>query len=255
MCVMTFGACCSPSCAQFVKDLSAERFQDKFPAAVEAIHNNHYVDDWLQSVDSSDEAVTLAKQVKDIHSEGRFEIHKWISNSPNVVQCLNSSSHDSEQNMELCPKFNIDKVLGMFWTTKTDSFQFVLKLNDTNTKILNGEKIPSKRELLKILMSIFDPLGLITPVLIHPKILLQSIWRSKIDWDDKINNEHHVKWLLWTQNLHQLSSVKVPRWVGLCTTGTRTEIHTFVDASEDAFAAAVYFKIMDESNNICSLIT
>lgn len=255
MCVMTFGACCSPSCAQFVKNLNAERFRDKFPDAVEAIHSNHYVDDWLQSVDSPHQAVTLAQQVKTIHLEGGFEIHKWISNNSKVTQSLNNTSDPLEKNMELSPKFETDKVLGMFWTTVTDSFRFVLKLNDSNTKMLNGEKIPSKRELLRFLMSIFDPLGLITPVLIYPKILLQSIWRSKIDWDDEINNEHHTKWLLWTQNLHHLSNVSIPRWVGLCTAGTKIEIHTFVDASEDAFAAAVYFKIIHETNTLCSLIT
>lgn len=253
--VMTFGSCCSPSCAQFVKNLNADRFKSKFPAAVEAIHTNHYVDDWLQSVDTPSQAVTLAEQVKKIHQEGGFKIHKWISNSAEVVQSLNSDFDSSGKNMELSPKFEFDKILGMFWTTSSDSFQFVLKLNDSNAKLISGEKTPTKREFLRFLMSIFDPLGLISPVLIYPKILLQSIWRTRTDWDDEIDSEHHNKWLLWAQNLHHLKTLNIPRWVGLCTKGTNIELHVFVDASEDAFAAAVYFKISEENNIKCSLIT
>lgn len=137
MCVMTFGASCSPSCSQFIKNLNADRFKDKFPLATEAITNNHYVDDWLQSVDTPEHAVILANQVREIHKEGGFKIHKWISNIPN------------EKNMELSPTFEADKVLGMFWTTSTDTFHFILKLNETNKSLITGDKIPSKRQVLK----------------------------------------------------------------------------------------------------------
>lgn len=74
MCVMTFGACCSPSSAQFVKNLNAERFIGKYPQAVDVIIKRHYVDDMLVSVKSEKEAIRIANQVKEIHSQGGFEI-------------------------------------------------------------------------------------------------------------------------------------------------------------------------------------
>ncbi|XP_050077439.1 uncharacterized protein LOC126564435 [Anopheles maculipalpis] len=50
--VMTFGAACSPSSAQFVKNLNAERFEKEFPCAAKCIKDEHYVDDMLVSVET-----------------------------------------------------------------------------------------------------------------------------------------------------------------------------------------------------------
>lgn len=103
-------------------------------------------------------------------------------------------------------------------------------------------------------MSIFHPLGLITPVLVFPKILLQLNWRSKVKWDEEINSEQHKLWLSWSKGLDCLANVSIPRCIGL-SEGTETEVHTFVDASKDAFSAAVYFKVISDSGINCSLIT
>lgn len=54
--VMTFGATCSPACAQFVKNKNAEKFQKESPIAARAIVKNHYVDDYLDSFDNYTEA-------------------------------------------------------------------------------------------------------------------------------------------------------------------------------------------------------
>lgn len=85
---VTFGAKCSPSSAQYVKNQNAERYQLTNPRAVKAIVDNHYVDDWLDSVDTQEEAVQLANDVKAIHKEGGFEIRNFISNSVKVMEQL-----------------------------------------------------------------------------------------------------------------------------------------------------------------------
>lgn len=46
MCVMSFGATCSPSIAQYVKNLNAEQHRARYPAAADSILLNTYVDDW-----------------------------------------------------------------------------------------------------------------------------------------------------------------------------------------------------------------
>ncbi|XP_070136094.1 uncharacterized protein [Drosophila bipectinata] len=72
--VMTFGASCSPSCAQYVKNRNAESFKKEYPRAVKCILENHYVDDMLDSVDTEEEAISLARQVHYIHLQGGFLI-------------------------------------------------------------------------------------------------------------------------------------------------------------------------------------
>ncbi|XP_062538355.1 uncharacterized protein LOC134206642 [Armigeres subalbatus] len=67
--VMTFGAACSPSCAHYVKNRNADRFSDQYPRAVEYVKYEHYVGDMLASVETEEEAVKLASEVRTIHSQ------------------------------------------------------------------------------------------------------------------------------------------------------------------------------------------
>lgn len=252
--VMTFGAACSPSCSQYIKNINAEKFRDEYKTATRAIQENHYVDDWLESVDSTEEAISLAQEVRHIHSQGGFEIRNWISNNPKVVEHLNQATPSELKNLEIGKSSETDKILGMFWRTSDDMFTYLLRIRDSNADIFSGNKVPTKREVLRILMSVFDPLGLISNILIYPKILLQRIWRSKIGWDDEINEDQHIKWMLWTKELENLTSLMIPRWIGLKVQGSSIELHCFVDASGDAFGAVIYFKVESESNHKCSLV-
>jgi len=86
--VMTFGAACSPTSAQFVKNRNASRFRQDFPRAVECIEEEHYVDDMLVNVETEEEAAELAKTVRYIHAKGGFEIRNWASNSRKVVDSM-----------------------------------------------------------------------------------------------------------------------------------------------------------------------
>lgn len=45
MCVLNFGATCSPSLAQYVKKINAEKLAAIHPAAVNAITRDPYIDD------------------------------------------------------------------------------------------------------------------------------------------------------------------------------------------------------------------
>ncbi|XP_055590713.1 uncharacterized protein LOC129742798 [Uranotaenia lowii] len=71
--VLTFGACCSPSIAQYAKNMNARDYAGRFPKAAAAIINNHYVDDMLLSVESEAEAIRLAE-----------ERSKWITPNASI---------------------------------------------------------------------------------------------------------------------------------------------------------------------------
>ncbi|XP_053968619.1 uncharacterized protein LOC128870047 [Anastrepha ludens] len=95
MTVVTFGAACSPSLANFIKNKNASRFINENASAVGAIHRNMYVDDWLQSVDTQKELIDLALQVKHIHGEGGFEMRNWLSNSTNALHAISRTAKQS----------------------------------------------------------------------------------------------------------------------------------------------------------------
>lgn len=254
--VMTFGARCSPSTAQYIKNTNAERFMEQYPAAVEAIVKLHYVDDLLLSVDTEEEAIKLAKEVRFVHSQGGFEIRNWVSNSPVVLSQL---KHNSIENkcLDLTTELASEKVLGMWWCTKSDCFTFKFNRSRHDVSLMDGSRIPTKREVLKILMCIFDPLGLIAHYLMNLKILLQEIWRSNINWDEVILPEQNQRWIHWLKLLPLVEELNIPRCYRLVTTTrieNKAQLHVLVDASETGFAAVIYLRFEEFEHVECSIV-
>ncbi|XP_058828066.1 uncharacterized protein LOC131687975 [Topomyia yanbarensis] len=253
--VMTFGACCSPSCAQYVKNLNAEKHGGQYPKAANAIIKNHYVDDMLTSTESEEEAIQLAREVRHVHAQGGFEIRNWISNSPVVLNALQKERID-EKSLNLGSELATEKVLGLWWCTATDTLTFKLSPKH-DEDLLSGKRRPTKREVLRTLMTIFDPLGLLSHLLIFLKILLQEIWRSGVGWDDEIPDALNEKWEKWLKVLPSVRDVRVPRCYRLLVSNgpeTNVQLHTFVDASEDGYAAVVYLRFQQGNRIECSIV-
>lgn len=253
--VMTFGATCSPSCAQFVKNTNAERFNEDHPAAVNAIINDHYVDDMLSSVETEQEAIELATSVRDIHAQGGFEIRGWRSNSSSVLEAL-SAEQLNEKNLNVIAQFSTEKVLGMWWDSCTDTFTFKLPTKP-DKELLNGSRVPTKKEVVSVLMSIFDPLGLLANVLMFLKVLIQEIWRSKVGWEDPITATQFEKWLTWLKVIEQVENVTVPRCYRQITSSsskTNVQLHMFVDAGVQGCATVGYLRFEEADRIECAFV-
>ncbi|XP_055527345.1 uncharacterized protein LOC129719964 [Wyeomyia smithii] len=253
---MTFGACCSPSSAQFAKNLNAERFKPEFPTAYEAITKSHYVDDMLISVASEEEAIRVAKDVKHVHAQGGFEIRNWLSNSRAVTTALHEE-RQVEKCLDLSSELSAEKVLGMWWNTTLDFFTFKIGWTRYDATLLKGTKRPTKREVLRILMSIYDPLGLIAHFLSYLKFLLQEIWRSGVDWDEEINDDAVTKWQGWLNVLPQVENVKIARCYFPSfpvSEADEIQLHTLVDAGKNGMAAVSFLRTIKDGKIHCSLV-
>ncbi|XP_053690797.1 uncharacterized protein LOC128739342 [Sabethes cyaneus] len=253
--VMTFGASCSPSCAQYVKNQNAENHRGQYPAAVNAIIKNHYVDDMLASTETEEEAFLLAQQVHHVHAQAGFEMRNWMSNSTAVVSALQNERTDVK-NLNLGSELATEKVLGMWWCTTTDMLMYKLS-SKHDVELLSGKRRPTKREVLRTLMAIFDPLGLVSNLLIFLRILMQEIWRTGIQWDEEIPCHLFEKWEHWLEVLPTVSDVCIPRCYRLLTSispKTVIQLHTFVDASEAGYAAVVYLRFQQGDNVECAIV-
>ncbi|XP_053698559.1 uncharacterized protein LOC128745509 [Sabethes cyaneus] len=244
--VMSFGASCSPSTAQYVKNTHAMQFEQEYPKAVHAIVHQHYVDDMLISAETVENAIQLATDVKRIHESGGFEIRNWVSNSSTVGAALDGEE-TKEKNLSMGDADTTEKVLGMWWNTAADCFTYKLSPRH-EADLLSGRKRPTKREVLRTLMMVFDPLGLISHFLMFLRSLLQEIWRASVDWDEQIHDSHFEKWLTWLRVLPRVSDIKIPRCYRITTSAEGTvQMHTLVDASENGFAAVVYLRFQEGS--------
>ena len=207
MTVMTFGASCSPSLANYVRDKNAELFEKDHSYAVHSIKSNTFVDDWLQSEDTEDEMVLLSKTVRKIHRDGGFEMRNWLSNSRRVLEALDGVQNNSSKCIEEHDD-KFEKILGMWWLPTSDVLTYFANFSP---EVFDGSIWPTKRSILRLVMTIFDPLGIIGNFMIYTKIILQNVWRARTDWDEPVHQPERDKWLLWVNKLKDIPSIKIPR--------------------------------------------
>ncbi|XP_062557391.1 uncharacterized protein LOC134222264 [Armigeres subalbatus] len=255
--VLTFGATSSPSSAQFVKNRNADEFADRYPRASEAIRKCHYVDDYLDSFESIDEAKAVAGEVRWIHSKGGFELRNWASNQQGVLEYLGETPKQGVKDLAL--KTDTERVLGMLWHTEEDVLKFSMTFREEIATLINTGARPTKRQVLKCIMSLFDPLGLLAGVLVHGKIMMQDIWRSAIKWDECIDDQIYEKWAKWVELLVLVNEVRVPRCYfdkASADIYDTLDAHVFVDASEAAYSALIYFRVIgSEGVAECALVS
>ncbi|XP_055615046.1 uncharacterized protein LOC129761354 [Toxorhynchites rutilus septentrionalis] len=125
---------------------------------------------------------------------------------------------------------------------------FSLRFCEKLRTLLGGATIPTKREMLRLVMSVYDPLGLVASFAIHGKILIQEVWRTDTDWDTEIPVEIATRWFEWLAVLKNITGLRISRcyFPGYNPEGMKNlELHVFVDASAQAYAAVAYFRIID----------
>ncbi|XP_065082517.1 uncharacterized protein LOC135704905 [Ochlerotatus camptorhynchus] len=176
--VVIFGASCSPCLAQYVKNLNASEFEHHYPEAAAAIINNTYVDDFLDSRDTIDEAVKIVEEVRMIYGKAGFEIRNWQSNSEEILRRVGVDANDAAKRFSVEKLTIAERVLGMMWNPVDDMFVFTAQFRDDLLSLLSGEIVPTKRQVLRVVMSHFDPLGIVATYTVHGKILIQDVWRS-----------------------------------------------------------------------------
>ena len=172
---------------------------------------------------------------------------KWSSNSREVMQAIPEKDRASDSlirlESELPGMHPVTKALGLKWNMRTDSLVFMIELDSLKLK---SETLYTKRELASLAAKIFDPIGLISPFTVRSKLLLQSLWTQGVGWDDELPEETSRKWVQWVQELSELEQLHIPRsyidWP--LSQHAKVELHAFGDASEVAYATAIYIRVV-----------
>ena len=159
---------------------------------------------------------------------------KWISNSPKVVEAIPTE----ERAAEIVINSGQDPVArtpGISWHSTEDLFTV------TASPILPDFQTTKRNVLCKV-ATIFDPLGFVCPYVIVAKIPLQELWMRGYDWDDEAQDEIANKIGDWFEQLKSLKEVKSPRCLRNPEPVKSKSIVTFLDASQQAYDAAVYIR-------------
>ena len=130
---------------------AAEESKHKEPEACGVIKSRSYVDDCLQSSDCCQELISVARAVAEVCKGAGFILRKYQSN------------FDMGTELELLePVEDVIKVLGVKWNLK----------KDTLTPKFTVKGCPrTKRELLSLIASVYDPLGVLAPVILMGRII------------------------------------------------------------------------------------
>ncbi|XP_014680507.1 PREDICTED: uncharacterized protein LOC106820509 [Priapulus caudatus] len=111
--------------------------------------------------------------------------------------------------------------------------------------------IPTKRNVVKLASTFYDPLGIVAPAILRFKMLFQELCQMKSRWDDLLENSLLVKWNNLVQDLQRAASITIPRCYYPMSLHQNCElvykIHGFCDASAKAYGAVIYLVVMSHS--------
>jgi Pao retrotransposon peptidase/Family of unknown function (DUF5641)/Protein of unknown function (DUF1759)/Integrase zinc binding domain len=244
---MMFGPTCSPAEAQFVKNTHAMEYMETMPEAAEALIQYMYVDDYFNSHSTLEDAERISLDAISICSDIGFELVGFQSNSQELLARLPERNVKAGLiSMDCRDTENyVTKILGMYWHSFADYFTFKLSTDETLEKMKSEDYRPTKREMLRVVMRIFDPLGLIALYTIRGKIILQEVWREGTEWDEPIPLHLQKPWFAFVSQLPNLEKLIIPRqYAPVNPTDCKIQLIVFVDASEQAFAATAYARFI-----------
>ena len=202
----------------------------------------------MKSVQTPHFAVRLVQELTELLKKGGFRLTKWVSNSREVVESIPEKERaTSVKNLDF-EHLPIERALGIQWHVSSDTLGFKITIKD---------KPATRRGILSIISSVYDPLGFVAPFILPAKIILQDLCKKKLGWDDKIPEEVINRWKAWLESLPLLERFCTER----CCKPTNFEevtscqLHYFSDASQLAYGAVSYLRMVNAQGDVhCSFV-
>lgn len=238
---LTYGTTCASYLAIKALQTLADQHKDELPLAAAVAKRDFNVDDVMTGADNLETAVTLQQQLVELTEKAHFHLHKWCANHPALLEKI--PKNRQEVSLDFNAEKTETKALGTKWIPKEDVFKmsYTPKLS----------KVISKRTVLSETAQLFDPLGLVNPVIVTAKIFIQELWAEKIDWDTPLQAKLQTKWEAFRKQLMELNQVKLPRHI-VIPNATSVQIHAFSDASTRAYGTCCYLRSTNKEGSITS---
>eukprot|EP00112_Aurelia_sp_Birch-Aquarium-sp1_P001995 Seg1219.7 transcript_id=Seg1219.7/GoldUCD/mRNA.D3Y31 product="hypothetical protein" protein_id=Seg1219.7/GoldUCD/D3Y31 len=252
MLVHLFGGVLSPCCASYALRKTAVDNADRYGFEVtETVRRNFYVGGLLKSVKDTQSAIKMYKEVTEMLSHGGFHLTKWTSNKREVLEVIPDSELSKElKNLDFeKDTLPTERALGLQWNTEKCKGQYNIGFKD---------KPDTRRGILSIVSSVYDPLGFVSPFLLRAKMILHQLCRKKLAWDDPAPEEKLQCWKQWLAELQTLQEFSVDRCFKPETFGepNMTGLHHFSDASEAGYGAVSYIRMTNNKGAVhCAFVT
>lgn len=212
------------------------------PEIVErAVCKDMYVDDLLSSVPTVAEGRELASGTSEVLAKGGFRLTKFLSNYPEALKDIPEGDR-TEESKDISEQTN-SKVLGLQWNVRNDDF--------TYRPIPSAGGQVTKRSMLSEVSSLYDPLGLVSPIILLGRLLFQEATRLKLEWDQNVPDDLATRWHEWVMSLSDITKLTFPRClIPSKFLSAKAELHHFCDGSMYAYGTCTYFRLVSASGDI-----
>ena len=184
---------------------------------------------------------TIAREGIELFQSRGFKLRKWVTNGHaksvlrQVPQCDYASSIGKiDIGSQPLPD---STALGLSWDPESDT----LKISGRTFV-----EAATRRKMASQLASQFDPLGIVAPLLLGGKLILQKVTATGVDWDNAVSDEVKKDWKKWLETSNILNEFCIPRNFLLEHTELRNDaeyqLHGFCDVSDSAFSCAIYLR-------------
>lgn len=238
-----FGGVWCSSSATYALRRTVSDCPEVCPIVADTILHSFYVDDCLRSVPTSRDALIVMHDTKAVLKQGGFNLTKFVINDATLLESIPVG--DRAKEVKDIHSDTKSRALGIKWNVSSDCFYF-----DVSAKLMATADI-TRRVMLSSVASMFDPLGLVSPVLVTGKMLFQEATRLKLHWDEPIPASLSARWESWIQDLGNLGQCNVPRCVKPFEFNDAClELHHFSDASERAYGCCSYLRCSSRTGKI-----
>ncbi|GFR07434.1 DUF1758 domain-containing protein [Trichonephila clavata] len=229
---VTYGT--TPACylsTRVLKQLSLDE-RENFPRAADIVLQDVYLDDILSGCSSLNELESLKTELTQLFKSAGMSLHKW---------CFSHSTNDfPDLHFDQSSEENMTKTLGALWNSSSDTFCFKVSPSTRN--------IFTKRDVLSQIARIYDPLGLLGPVISKANFFMQQLWLLKLEWQEKLPVPVASEWASFVQSLPDLEELRIPRFL-LSENLQSIILYGFSDASEKGFGAVTYVSMINNSGD------
>ncbi|XP_062704134.1 uncharacterized protein LOC134286524 [Aedes albopictus] len=245
---VTYGTASAPYLAtRVLKQLACDEAEN-YPIASQVVKNDFYVDDLFTGAATVTETIELREQLDGMLSRGGFTMRKWASNCEAVLEGIPPENRALQHSIDL-DRDQTMKTLGLHWEPGTDHLKYKIDIQ------LPPNTILTKRLTLSYIAQLFDPLGLVGPVVVTAKAFMQTLWtlrdeNGKVwEWDRELPASLKDRWCAYHSDLPTLNELRINRFV-LQPNSLEIELHVFSDASDIGYGTCAYLRSVDRQGQI-----
>ncbi|CAK9814704.1 hypothetical protein ANTQUA_LOCUS8181, partial [Anthophora quadrimaculata] len=236
---VTYGTSAAPFLAtRTLQQLAADE-GEKYPRAARVLREDFYVDDMLTGANTYKEAAATLIEIRSLCARAGFQLRQWATNEESLIAALHDKTNATHLRLDLDQTI---KTLGIHWNARRDTLAYSVRESTPLNRV-------TKRTILSKIATLFDPLGLLGPIIIRAKLIMQSLWKIQLNWDESVPADIHTEWCTYWQDLTLLRDFSVNRHI-LQSNHVSVQLHGFCDASERAYGACLYVRSINRHGNI-----